>query len=44
MLPIIDDFERANKTKEKDVVDRVKEAYPDFDWVHDKKVQDGEIR
>jgi len=32
---------RNYKTKEKDVVDRVKETYPDFDWVHDKKVQDG---
>ena len=25
----------------KDVVDRVKVAHPDFDWVHDKMVQDG---
>ena len=32
---------RNYKTKEKDVVDRVKEAFPDFTWVHDKKVQDG---
>ena len=32
---------RNYKTKEKDVVDRVKETYPDFDWIHDKKVQDG---
>jgi hypothetical protein len=32
---------RNYKTKEKDVVDRVKETYPNFDWVHDKKVQDG---
>ena len=32
---------RNYKTKEKDVVDRVKETYPDFDWVHDKKIQDG---
>jgi hypothetical protein len=32
---------RNYKTKEKDVVDRVKEFYPDFDWIHDKKVQDG---
>lgn len=29
------------KTKEKDVVDRVKETFPDFTWVHDKKIQDG---
>ena len=32
---------RNYKTKEKDVVDRVKESFPDFTWVHDKKVQDG---
>jgi hypothetical protein len=32
---------RNYKTKEKDVVDRVKEAFPDFTWVHDKKVEDG---
>ena len=32
---------RNYKTKEKDVVDRVKETYPDFDWVHDKKIEDG---
>ena len=32
---------RNYKTKEQDVVDRVKETYPDFDWVHDKKIQDG---
>jgi len=32
---------RNYKTKEKDVVERVKEAFPDFTWVHDKKVQDG---
>jgi len=32
---------RNYKTKEKDVIDRVKEAFPDFSWVHDKKVQDG---
>ena len=32
---------RNYKTKEKDVVDRVRETYPNFDWVHDKKVQDG---
>jgi hypothetical protein len=29
------------KTKEKDIVDRVKETFPDFTWVHDKKIQDG---
>ena len=32
---------RNYKTKEKDVVDRVKEAFPDFTWYHDKRVQDG---
>jgi len=29
------------KTKEKDVVDRILVAFPDFIWVHDKRVQDG---
>lgn len=32
---------RNYKTKEKEVVDRVKEAFPDFTWVHDKQIQDG---
>ena len=32
---------RNYKTKEKKVVDRIKEKYPDFTWVHDKKVEDG---
>jgi hypothetical protein len=32
---------RNYKTKEKDIVDRIKETFPDFSWVHDKKVQDG---
>jgi hypothetical protein len=32
---------RNYKTKEKDVVDRIKESFPDFTWVADKKVQDG---
>ena len=32
---------RNYKTKEKDVVDRIKEIFPDFTWVHDKKIQDG---
>jgi hypothetical protein len=29
------------KTKEKLVVDTIKQCFPDFTWVHDKKVQDG---
>jgi hypothetical protein len=29
------------KTKEKDVVDRIKQEFPDFDWVHDKKINGG---
>ncbi len=32
---------RNYKTKEKDVVDRIKNIFPDFSWVHDKKIQDG---
>ena len=32
---------RNYKTKEKDVVDRIKESFPDFTWVADKKVFDG---
>ena len=32
---------RNYKTKEKEVVDRIKEKYPDFTWIHDKKVVDG---
>ena len=32
---------RNYKTKEKEVVDRIKETFPDFSWVHDKKIQDG---
>ena len=32
---------RNYKTKEKEVVDRIKEKYPDFTWIHDKKVEDG---
>jgi hypothetical protein len=29
------------KTKENEVVSRIKESFPDFDWIHDKKVEDG---
>jgi hypothetical protein len=29
------------KTKENDVVDRVKKQFPNFSWVHDKKIRDG---
>jgi len=29
------------KTKENTVVDKIKEAFPDLSWIHDKKVQDG---
>ena len=32
---------RNYKTKEKEVVDKIKEKYPDFTWVSDKKVEDG---
>ena len=32
---------RNYKTKEKQVVDEIKEEYPDFSWVSDKRVQDG---
>lgn len=29
------------KTKERDVVDRIQKIFPNFTWVHDKKIQDG---
>jgi hypothetical protein len=32
---------RNYKTKEKYVVDHISQSFPDFTWVHDKKVQDG---
>ncbi len=32
---------RNYKTKEKDVVDRILNLFPDFTWVTDKKIQDG---
>ena len=32
---------RNYKTKEKEVVDKIKKKYPDFTWVSDKKVEDG---
>ena len=35
--PIIHNY----KTKEKTVVDNIKETFPDFTWVTDKRVQDG---
>ena len=32
---------RNYKTKERDIVDRIKEKFGDFDWIADSKVQDG---
>ena len=32
---------RNYKTKEKDVVDRIRHFFPDFTWISDKKIQDG---
>jgi hypothetical protein len=32
---------RYYKTKERVVIDRVKNAYPNFDWIEDKKIQGG---
>ena len=32
---------RNYKTKEKDVVDRIKATFPNFTWIADKRVQDG---
>ena len=32
---------RNYKTKEKDVVDRIKETFPNFTWIADKKIKDG---
>jgi hypothetical protein len=32
---------RNYKTKEKEVVDSVLEAYPDFTWINDRRIQDG---
>jgi hypothetical protein len=32
---------RNYKTKEKEVVDQIKKAFPDFTWVADKRVNDG---
>ena len=32
---------RNYKTKEKEVVDKIKEKYPEFTWIHDKTVEDG---
>ena len=29
------------KTKEKEVVDIIKKEYPNFTWIHDKKIEDG---
>ena len=32
---------RNYKVKEKHVVDKIQEKYPNFTWFHDKKIQDG---
>jgi hypothetical protein len=32
---------RNYKTKEKDVVSRITESFPEFTWISDKKIQDG---
>ena len=32
---------RNYKTKENEVLDKIKEKFPDFTWIHDKKVEDG---
>ena len=32
---------RNYKTKEKDVVDRIKQFFPNFTWIADKRIQDG---
>jgi hypothetical protein len=32
---------RNYKTKEKEVVDRIKERFSKYDWVYDKRIQDG---
>jgi hypothetical protein len=32
---------RNYKTKERTVVDFVKDQFPDFQWIHDKQIQDG---
>lgn len=32
---------RNYKTKEREVTDRIKESFPDFDWILDKKVEGG---
>ena len=29
------------KTKEKDIVDRITQHFPDFTWISDKKIEDG---
>lgn len=34
-------IKRNYKTKEKDVVDKIKESFPDFTWISDKRVLDG---
>ena len=36
-IPVVNNY----KTKENEVVSRIKENYPEFDWVHDKKVESG---
>jgi hypothetical protein len=32
---------RNYKTKENEVVSRIKEQFPNFTWIHDKKIKDG---
>ena len=32
---------RNYKTKEKEVVDRIRERFPEFDWKHDRRVENG---
>jgi hypothetical protein len=32
---------RNYKTKESEIVNRIKDAFPDFTWIADKRVQDG---
>jgi hypothetical protein len=35
------EISRNYKTKEKDVVDRIKQSFPDFTWIADKRIIDG---
>jgi hypothetical protein len=36
-IPVVHNY----KTKENEVVSRVKDAFPEFEWKHDKKVEEG---